>query len=393
MKRVLFIQYTNPAAYPPLEHASRILARDGWTVLFLGTGSFGANELRFRHHASIENRQMRFCPPGWRQKLHYLQFILWTVFWTVRWRPNWAYASDLLSCPAALVISYVPQVRVIYHEHDSPTAYGKNLFQRIAQAARLKLADRAQQCILPNEVRASLFAKETANGNNVSWVWNCPSLEEVSTTRPPNDGRELWVLYHGSIVPARLPATVLHALAVLPDTVKLRIIGYETVGHAGYVEELRRLANDLGIADRVHFVGSVPLRADLLDWCRKCDVGLALMPKRSDDLNEQAMVGASNKPFDYLSSGLALLVSDLPDWRQFFVKSGCAYACLPEDPQSIAEALRWFLAHPEEMRAMGELGRQRILTDWNYEAQFAPILAEMKEDLTCDVLTQAQIHN
>jgi len=28
LKRILYIQYTNPAGYPPLEHSSRILAGD-----------------------------------------------------------------------------------------------------------------------------------------------------------------------------------------------------------------------------------------------------------------------------------------------------------------------------------------------------------------------------
>jgi MFS family permease len=35
MARVLYIQYTNPAGYPPLQHSSRILASAGWQVLFL----------------------------------------------------------------------------------------------------------------------------------------------------------------------------------------------------------------------------------------------------------------------------------------------------------------------------------------------------------------------
>ena len=35
-------------------------------------------------------------------------------------------------------------------------------------------------------------------------------------------------------------------------------------------------------------------------------------------------------------------------------------------------ALRWFLDHPVEMRAMGERGRQKIATEWNYEMELLP---------------------
>jgi hypothetical protein len=38
------------------------------------------------------------------------------------------------------------------------------------------------------------------------------------------------------------------------------------------------------------------------------------------------------------------------------------------------KALRWFSEQPKETRKMGEQGRQRILTEWNYEVQFAPVL-------------------
>jgi glycosyltransferase involved in cell wall biosynthesis len=104
-------------------------------------------------------------------------------------------------------------------------------------------------------------------------------------------------------------------------------------------------------------------------------VGLAFLPKSSHDLTDETMVGASNKPFDYMASGLALLVSDLPRWRSTFVENGYGLACDSDDPKSIADALRWFDEHREAMARMGELGQHRVLDDWNYEVQFAPLMA------------------
>jgi glycosyltransferase involved in cell wall biosynthesis len=169
-----------------------------------------------------------------------------------------------------------------------------------------------------------------------------------------------------------LPPTVLEALALLPEGVKLRVIGYETVGHIGYVQELKEHAKELSINDRIEFLDAMP-RKELLEWCRKCDVGLSFLPNVSDDINQQAMLGASNKPFDYLACGLALLVSDLPDWRSMYVDSGNGLACAPDDPKSIARALQWFVDHRCEMRQMGERGRQRTVAEWNYERQFKPV--------------------
>jgi glycosyltransferase involved in cell wall biosynthesis len=167
--------------------------------------------------------------------------------------------------------------------------------------------------------------------------------------------------------------TVVEALASLPPNVELHIAGYETVGASDYVARLRTHSSELGVSSRVKFLGAIPQRADLLRACRNAHVGLALMPTRSEDLNEQAMTGASNKPFDYLACGLALLVSELPDWKEMFVTPDLARECDPQNAQSIASSLRWFVEDPRETAAMGERGRERITAEWNYETQFAPV--------------------
>lgn len=375
--RVLYIQYTNPAAYPPLEHSSRILASDGWKMLFLGIKVKEADALCFPPNPNITVRKMQSCPPGWQQKLHYLRFSIWVIFWVLRWQPQWVYASDLLSCPVAMLLSFLPRIKVIYHEHDSPDLASNSFFIKLCLVARKWLANRAKICILPNQQRVENFTSEVGSNSQVVSVWNCPSLEEVSSPRLPLGGDEFWLLYHGSIVPSRLPSTVLSALAILPDAVKLRVIGYQTLGHQNYIQELKEIANRLGISDRIEFLPAIPTRSDLLKWCQKCDVGIAFMPNNSSDVNCQYMAGASNKAFDYLACGVPLLVSDLPDWKQMYVSSGYGLVCNPDDPDSIAAALNWYLEHPIQMREMGELGRQRILAEWNYECQFAKVYSKL----------------
>jgi glycosyltransferase involved in cell wall biosynthesis len=381
-RRILYVQYTNPAGYPPLEHSSRILADGDWQVLFLGTGAFGADRLRFPPHPRIAVRQMPFCPAGPWQKLHYLGFILWLLTTALRWRPDWVYASDPLSCPAAVLLSYLIGVQILYHEHDSPGA-AQSWFSRLLYCARRRLAHRAHLCVLPNGERAARFARDTGRSAGIACVWNCPTRDEVSATPRPGHRDGLAIVYHGSIVPTRLPETVALALAQLPPSVELRVFGYETVGHAGYAERLAKLVPDRGAAGRIELIGAIPYRRDLLERIRQSHVGLALLPTAPSDANEQHMVGASNKPFDYLASGLAVLVPDTPEWRRTYVEPGYGLACDPGDPGSIAAALCWFLVHPKETRAMGERGRQRILAEWNYEAQFAPVLKVLKAAVRC----------
>lgn len=379
-KKIIYIQYTNPACYPSLEHSSQMLAKNGWRVLFLGTGSFGAsNMLCFSKYRNIILRKLTFRNGGLRQKLHYLIFCAWVVARTFLFKPSYIYASDPFSCPVALILSYLPGVRIIYHEHDATGiagTTGRVFFDsaRFMLWARRRAALRAILCVTPNSRRAELLSETSGRDKDIYSVLNCPKKSEALFGKSKSDKRIISAAYHGTIVPGRVPLKILEAVALLPENVNLKVIGFETVGSIGYMRQLKEAALRLGINERVEFISPFPLRRDVLSYLQGCDIGISLMPGKAYDVNEITMAGASNKPFDYMACGLALLVSDLPDWQKMYVEPGYSLACNPEDPEDIARVLRWFLEHPEETRRMGELGRQKILSEWNYEKQFEPVL-------------------
>ena len=345
-------------------------------------GEFSSSELApgvrppfvFPAHKQIKVRYMPFCAPGIRQKLHYLMFCGWVVAWVVAFRAKWIYCSDPLVCPAARLLSRVPGIRIIYHEHDAP---GKqDGISALLISSRNVIAHRAWLNILPNERRAEQFKLETGTTRPIKCVWNCPRREELVALHRAAPAVDIWLMYHGSLVPDRLPLTILEALTILPGNVKLRIIGYETIGSAGYTKAIREKARELRILERIEFLGAVS-RYKLLAYGSASDIGLSFMPMTSKDINMRTMTGASNKAFEYMASGLALLVSDLPDWIASFVDPGYALACNPADAGSIARAIGKLVANPALRRTMGDSGRKRIEEEWNYETQFAPVYEAM----------------
>ena len=382
--RVLYVQYCNPAAYPPLEHSAQLLAEAGFDLTLLGT-DVPSDALRFQPHPRIRVNVMSAHGTGVRQKLHYLVFAAWVLWWSLRWRPSWIYASDPLSCPVALAVGFLLPTRTIYHEHDVPAEADSqmrvSIAMRIALWARRKLARRADLCVVPNRERAEVFRRMTGREDLLS-VWNCPTRAEA--TRPPREAEagELRVVYHGSIVPDRLPLALVRALASLPLGITLTVVGYETLGHFGYSKELEAEAARLHVDERLRFVGAIPTRSALIQHCGMFDVGLALFSQPHSDVNQRTMIGASNKAFDFMACGLALLVTDLPEWREAFVEPGFGSSCQPDSVESLAAALQWFWDHPAERQAMGLRGRQKILDDWNYERTFAPVLEQMVKEQT-----------
>ena len=76
---------------------------------------------------------------------------------------------------------------------------------------------------------------------------------------------------------------------------------------------------------------------------------------------------------------MPLLVSTLPAWEDLYVRMGFGRPCNPDSVESISAALEWFYDHPEDTRAMGERGRRKVLAEWNYEAQFKPVMEGLAE--------------
>jgi hypothetical protein len=382
LPKIVYIQYANPAAYPPLQHSSQILADLGWHVTFLGAETESdANRLAFPRHCRIDEHRLGGARSGWRRKLHFVLFCIWSIGWTVRRRPQAVYCSDARSCPVGLLL-YLLGMRVIYHEHDAPDEATSHIDRAILWM-RKQLARRTN-CIVPSSGRADVLRKQTG-ASSVFVVWNCPRRFEAEFDRAAPPSNVLRLIYQGSIVPARLPLALVDAMGAtgLANRVLLRIAGFETVGSRDYVHRLKQRAQELGVSHCVEYMGSLD-RQKMLNLARESNVGISLFPMMDTDVNHATMVGASNKAFDYLSQGVSVLVNCEQQWQELYVQTGYGRCCDSSDSSSIANALRWFLEHPEETASMGQAGRCRIQREWNYETQFAPVLSFLNSQVGKD---------
>jgi glycosyltransferase involved in cell wall biosynthesis len=379
VKSILYVQYTDPSAYPPLEHSSLLLADRGWTVRFLGNTATGAaNAIVLPPHPSISISLSPAHPPGWRGMGHYARFLAICRSAVRRLRPDVVYCSDLRSYPVGLWASTLPGIITVLHEHDPPGRGGG--FLQILHVARQRFARRASLVVIPQNERARNFLIDTgADPARLHVIFNCPSQRELrelqSTPRKPGSGLTLW--FHGTIGAELMPPALVEALVRLPADVRLEMAGYETVGSKGYLAQVMERARTLGVADRITYHGAVPRRSDLLRTAAGADVGLALFANRFRD----PMVGASNKPFDYLACGLPLLTNRTPEWEEFFGARRVSIGCDPEDPDDIARAILTLRNDPARRQTMAERGRELIRTQWNYETQFVPVLHALEAAL------------
>jgi glycosyltransferase involved in cell wall biosynthesis len=373
--RILFLQATEAAALPPIVNAAVLMAERGWNVTVL-TAPIAGMQLAFPEHPLIDIQALPERPSHVMSKLNYLRYTARAIRLAQSIRPDVVYASDPLGAGPGLLAAKSTKARFAYHEHDSPTmgACGSVLSRLRGAAAR-----NADLVIFPNEERGRIAQVEIGFvTDRLRIIWNMPRRSEM----PPitdHQHEQMIVYYHGSITPERLPETVIDAILRFEGAVRLHIAGYEAPGSDGYIETLQRHGTTENGQPLVRYLGLFPISNQLLAVAAQTHVGLALMPLSSNDVNMLHMVGASNKIFEYMAAGLAVLVSDLPDWRRAFVVSGFSGACDPSSVDSVADALSWLLDNPELRRAMGVRNRSKILADWNYDTAFAPVMEMFRE--------------
>mgnify|MGYP001796579963 CR=1 FL=1 len=369
-RKILYVQYAPPGVYPPIERSAWLFKKNGWQVDFLGIRAIGSSRnLTPTMHSESHVEYLVHEPGGWRALRSYFRFWLRAFRRAQLEKPDVVYVSDSIwTYPAGLLIALMTPALTIMHEHDTPLDHSTRMM-RFLQAARRQFARKADLLINPQLDRARDMA-ELAGGREVVVVLNCPSLEELSRTLSFEDkphGLVLW--HHGSLNSLRMPLTILDALAQLPPDVTLEFAGYETVNSEGFVDSFLARAAELGISDRVVFHGA--LKRDLLySRANQAHVGLSVFVQKF----VEPMVGASNKPFDFLGCNMALLVNDTTEWHDFAVVRKIALPCDPTDSTSIARAIEKLYHDRKQLRQMADRGRTLVETEWNYEAQFAPVL-------------------
>jgi len=324
-----------------------------------------------------KTRMLKWVAPGIRQKLHFFRFILWTLIVSIREKADLIYCSDPFSAPSGVLLKKMG-FRVIYHEHDSPNPGQDDKLQSLIVRARRRLLCEASLVIFPNELRLKRAQKWSGSDAPAKVVWNCPSIKELTAENNAHasgsdKSQPFRLYYHGTLVPDRLPLSILDAMCACESEVMLTLIGYTTAGNVNYSKTLMEYAKKMGIHKQLSILSALP-REEVMRQCKKHDAGIVLFTGKDWEVYATEMAGASNKPFDYLSQGIAVLVPDTPAWKDLYVKNNCAVEADPDDVKALAELFDWLAHHRKEVHEMGRKGKEMIEREWNYEKQFQPVL-------------------
>jgi glycosyltransferase involved in cell wall biosynthesis len=178
------------------------------------------------------------------------------------------------------------------------------------------------------------------------------------------------IVYAGSVGLAQGLGTLLDAAERLRDS----RVAIEIVGDGFERLRLEDEARSRGL-NNVHFRRSVP--GDQIPIVLAAADGVLTLLRRNP-IYDHAL---PTKLLEGLASGRPMVVAAAGDARRLVVEAGAGFACEPENPAQLADAIdRLAAAEPGVLMAMGDAGRQVAETTYDRAAvvrQLADYLAEI----------------
>jgi glycosyltransferase involved in cell wall biosynthesis len=166
----------------------------------------------------------------------------------------------------------------------------------------------------------------------------------------PTDGPLIVTV--GALVSRKGQSLVIEALRAIPNA-RLAIIG------AGEdLLSLRQLASDLGMADRVYFLGSLP-HSDIARYVQAADV--CVLPSQSE--------GIANAWIEALACGTPLVITDAGGAREVMTSTAAGFI-IDREAGAIAYAVQQILNAPPERSAVAQ-----VVADYSWERNGKALVA------------------
>ncbi len=223
----------------------------------------------------------------------------------------------------------------------------------------------AHLVLTPNIAFRDIFVARRCPAKKIRIVMNSPKREIFDPAKFNQNGAVhtnggFKLMYHGLLVERHGLDTAIHAVARLREdlpALSFHIYGGETP----YMEKMQSLIDELGLANVVHYHGRKPL-AEIAGALAASDLGV--IPNRRNPFTE---VNMPTRIFENLAMGKPVIVPRTKGIRDYFDESQLVFF-EPDDPKSLADAIRWVYSNPEEVKQM--IGRARPVLEshaWDSE--------------------------
>jgi len=276
--------------------------------------------------------------------------------------------------------------KFLFDHHDiNPELYEakfqrRDLFYKLMLALERWTFRTADVCLATNEsYRKIAIERGGRKPGNVFVVRSGPDLRRLKIMPPQPElkrRRRYLVGYVGVMGRQEGIDGLLTAVHYIVHVMGRTDIHFGLVGGGTELEAMRKLAQELQVADYVTFTGRVP-DAELLAMLNTADV--CVNPDVANEMNDKSTM---NKIMEYMALGKPIVQYDLTEGR-VSAQQASLYA-RRNDPIDMAHKIVELLDDEPRRRQMGEWGRERVKSALAWEHEVPRLLAAYEKLFTRD---------
>ena len=262
-----------------------------------------------------------------RGKIFYLEFNLKLFFFLMRRKTDAICAVDLDTILPVFLASKFRNKICIYDAHEYftevPEVVRRPLVKKLWEALASAVVPKIKHCYT---VGFSL-ANEMTRRYNVEFevIRNVSGRKKANVGTSIPDVKQPFLLYQGAVNEGRGLHLAIEAMRYIE--------GYTLVlaGEGDLLKELQTLCKDMGLDDKVQFLGKIsPEQLSVLT--PRAALGIHLLENKGLSY----YYSLANRTFDYLEAGIPALHPDFPEYR-ILIKNYAVGALLKSyDPEQIA---------------------------------------------------------
>lgn len=216
----------------------------------------------------------------------------------------------------------------------------------LVEQAAIRYADRVITC---TQEMKDVFVERGAPADKIDVILNSADEAVFDVDRYPPQPREpgrFTLICHGSVEERYGHDTLIEAVALLGDEIpELRL---EVYGDGSFLDEVRELARQRDVEDRVWFAGEYVPIEQLLEGIARADAGVVAMKKDAfRDLTH------CNKMYDLIAMRRPAVISRTSSVQRYFDEDSFEYFDA-DDPADLARAIRELYADPSRAQKLVE---------------------------------------
>jgi glycosyltransferase involved in cell wall biosynthesis len=363
--RIAMIAYTLYPFDPRVKRSVEALTESGhqidvFTIACDGMRTGGDGEPAHTYVLRMKKQQTGMA----RYAFEYGAFFLWAFarvsLLHARRRYDLVYVHNM---PNFLVFAgLVPKIggaKIVLDVHDPAAELltdirGRDLppsVKRLANAEERISFSFSDRLITVNEsMRRRLSA---VSSRPLSVVMNLPDLSRFAPLEAARDNGGLeWIVFCGTIAHRSGVDLIVRAMPLLADD--FPSLRFRVIGEGPALASLERLAEDLGVADRIEFRGLVA-NGEIPSLLSDATAGIS--PQRGGVFGSLVF---SMKVAEYIALGLPVICSGTATMRHYFSDDDLLFF-EPENVADLARAVRALLANPAAARE--RVARSRVKLD------------------------------